>query len=91
VPTYEFACVVCGSFEVMRPMAEAASPARCPACGTRARRVWRAPGVPQLDAPVRRALDSEERSAHEPAVVASKRGRALSHRHGPSPPWVLSH
>jgi hypothetical protein len=40
---------------------------------------------------VRRALDLEERSAHEPAVAATKAGRPLPRRHQRTPPWVLSH
>jgi len=75
----------------MRPMTQAAAPARCPTCGSEARRVFTPPGLALLARPVRGALDMEEKSAHEPAVVAEKRGRPLAHGHGPSPPWVLSH
>jgi putative FmdB family regulatory protein len=92
MPAYEFACAGCGPFEVVRPMAAAAEPVRCPSCGGDARRVFSAPGVPLLEAPMRRARDLEERSAHEPQVVASKSGRPLPHHHhSPAPPWALSH
>jgi putative FmdB family regulatory protein len=88
---YAFDCAGCGPFEVDRPMAEAGLPGTCPACGAPARRVFTPPGVARLARPLRRALDTEEKSACEPAVVAAKRGRALPHRHGPAPPWVMSH
>jgi putative FmdB family regulatory protein len=90
MPVYAFTCADCGAFELTRPIAEAAAPAVCPSCGTEARRVFTPPGLALLGAPVRRALDLEEKSAHEPDVVASKRGRPLLHRHAPAPPWVLS-
>jgi putative FmdB family regulatory protein len=91
VPTYAFTCEDCGPFELIRPMAESAEPARCPSCGTAARRVFTPPGLAVLAAPMRRALDEEDRSAHEPEVVTERRGRPMPHRHEPSPPWVLSH
>jgi putative FmdB family regulatory protein len=91
VPVYAFTCVGCGSFELMRPMAESGAPARCPGCGSDARRVFSPPGLARLARPVRRALDLEEKSAHEPEVVSEKRGRPMPHRHGPSPPWTLGH
>jgi putative FmdB family regulatory protein len=95
VPLYEFACTPCGPFEVVRPMAEATSPARCPACGGEARRIFTPPGLALLARPVRRALDTEEKSAHEPSVVSRKSGRPLPHLHGhghAAPmPWVMSH
>jgi putative FmdB family regulatory protein len=91
VPVYAYTCVACGPFDVVRPMAEAAVPARCPGCGTEARRVFTPPGLALLARPARRALDMEEKSAHEPAVVSEKRGRPMPHRHAPSPPWALGH
>jgi putative FmdB family regulatory protein len=91
VAVYAFDCASCGPLELVRPMAEASSPGPCPACGAPARRVFTPPGLPLLARPRRRVLDMEERSAHEPAVATTKRGRPLSHRHDPAPPWVLSH
>jgi putative FmdB family regulatory protein len=91
VPVYAFTCAACGPFDVARPMAEAGVPARCPGCGTEARRVFTPPGLALLARPVRRALDAEEKSAHDPAVVTEKRGRPMPHRHAPSPPWALGH
>lgn len=91
MPTYAFSCAACGSFDVTRRVAEAAAPASCPSCGAQARRVFTPPGLALLAKPVRGLLDREEKSGHEPDVVARKAGRPLPHRHEPTPPWVLSH
>lgn len=91
MPIYAYTCAGCGPFDVMRTMAEVGAPARCPECGSEARRVFSPPGLALLATPVRRALDMEEKSAHEPEVVSEKRGRPLPHRHTPSPPWTLGH
>ena len=91
MPVYAFTCAGCGPFDLMRPMAESGAPATCPSCGTTAARVFTPPGLALLDAPIRRALNVEDRSAHEPDVVGERSGRPLPHRHEPSPPWVLSH
>jgi putative FmdB family regulatory protein len=91
VPIYAFTCQGCGPFDLTRPMAEAGEPARCPSCGAEARRVFTPPGLELLARPVRRALDKEEKSAHEPDVVPEKRGRPMPHRHAPTPTWVLGH
>jgi hypothetical protein len=53
--------------------------------------VFSPPGLALLSRPLRRTLDYEEKSAHEPDVVAGKRGRPLPHKHDPTPPWVMSH
>lgn len=91
MPTYQFTCAACGPFELVRPMAEAGAPARCPSCGATARRVFTPPGIALLAAPLRRALDQEDKSAHEPDVVTERSGRPLPHSHSPTPPWALSH
>ena len=91
MPVYAFTCACCGPFDLVRPMGQAGAPARCPACGGDARRVFTAPGLALLASPVRRTLNMEEKSAHEPAVVAQKRGRPLPHGHAPAPPWTLGH
>jgi putative FmdB family regulatory protein len=91
MPVYAFRCETCGAFDVMRPMAEASVPTQCPDCGDEARRVFSPPGLALVAKPLRRALDSEEKSAHEPDLVTRKRGRHMPHAHDPSPPWVLAH
>ena len=89
MPVYVFACPECGSFELARPMAEASSRACCPTCEREARRVFTPPRLARLAAPMRRALEREEESAHEPRVVTEKRGRPLRRHREPAPPWVL--
>jgi len=69
-------------------MAEASSRTCCPTCQGEARRVFTSPRLSRLATPVRRALETEEASAHEPRVVTEKRGRPLRRRE-PVPPWVL--
>jgi putative FmdB family regulatory protein len=91
VPVYAFICEGCGPFDLSRPMSESGAEAACPMCGAGARRVFTPPGLALLARPVRRALEVEEKSAHEPDVAREKRGRPLPHAHGPGPPWVLSH
>lgn len=71
MPLYAFTCARCGGFELARPMAAAAQPATCLDCGRAAARVFTAPALRRLDRPLRRALDGEDRSAHQPTVVSS--------------------
>jgi putative FmdB family regulatory protein len=91
VPIYAYSCEQCGPFEQWRPVVEAAAAAPCPSCGSPAARRFTPPGVALLSRPVRRALDAEEQSAHEPAVTSERRGRPLPHVHAPTPPWALGH
>jgi putative FmdB family regulatory protein len=89
MPVYVFTCRECGSFELSRPMAEAGAAAYCPACHGEARRVFTPPSLRRLAMPMRRALEKEEASAHEPRVVTEKSGRPLRRRRQPVPPWVM--
>jgi len=91
MPVYAFRCEACGAFDVVRPMVEASAPAQCPDCGDGARRVYSPPGLALVAKPLRRALETEEKSAHEPDLVTQKRGRSMPHAHEPSPPWVMAH
>jgi putative FmdB family regulatory protein len=82
VPIYAYMCEGCGSFELRRPVADAAAAGACPACGGPARRQFTPPGVARMAAPLRAARDREERSGHEPAVVSAPSGRPLPFHHG---------
>ncbi len=82
MPIYDFICAGCGPYEVRRPMAQAGALTPCPNCGGQGQRVFTPPGLALLARPLRRALDLEEKSAHEPDVVADKRGRPLLRRPG---------
>lgn len=89
--TYDFSCETCGPFEVNRRMALASDPATCPACGGPGRRVFSPPRLVRTPTGLRRALEREERSAHEPVISAGPQGgRPLPplHRHPPTPPWA---
>jgi putative FmdB family regulatory protein len=81
MPMYVFTCRECGPFELTRPMAQAGGAAYCPACHREARRVFTPPGLARLATPMRRALETEEASAHEPQVVTRKTGRPLPRPH----------
>jgi putative FmdB family regulatory protein len=93
MPIYAFDCGACGPCEVVRPMAQAGAPAACPTCSGEARRRFTPPGLALVERPLRRALDREEKSAHEPDVVSRKEGRAMPHlhTHGHAPPWAMTH
>ena len=79
MPAYDFICGGCGTFELRRPIEDAAAPATCPTCGAQARRRFAAPGLRRVPTALRTARDWADRSAHEPAVVTEKRGRPMPH------------
>jgi putative FmdB family regulatory protein len=90
MPVYVFSCPECGTFELSLPMARAAGAASCPGCAREARRVFTPPSLTRLAKPLRRVLETEEASAHEPRVVTQKSGRPMPQRtHAPTPPWAL--
>lgn len=80
MPTYSYACVVCGDFSVLRPMAEAGAAMSCPDCGRATRRLFGAPALRSLDPGMRRALDAQVRSADAPGVVSSPPPRSIDRR-----------
>jgi putative FmdB family regulatory protein len=88
VPTYSYRCVVCGPFDLVRPMAASGAQACCPQCGRTGRRVFGAPALQALRAGVRTALEAGERSADSPQVVSSVPSpgrRAPAGRHSTDP------
>lgn len=69
---YENECEQHGRFEVVRPIAAAAEPIWCAACGLLARRVPSAPRIiTQRHGAWTAALDHAQRSRYEPEVVSS--------------------
>lgn len=59
MPTYDYACTGCGSFEAYRSMSDRDRPATCPACGQEAPRlVGSAPHPTSMD-PLARRLASQ--------------------------------
>ncbi|MEW2395879.1 zinc ribbon domain-containing protein [Streptomyces sp. NPDC046862] len=69
--TYEYRCTGCGPFDVIRPIGRALPEEPCELCGVQARRVFSAPMLTRTSAPLARALNASEASAHEPRVVTA--------------------
>jgi putative FmdB family regulatory protein len=105
MPTYEYACAVCGPFVAMRPMSACDAPYDCPGCGSTSPRVLlTAPSLAGMDPTRRLAAATNERSSNEPkrsgahgAGCGCCSGRALK---TPAPavksfpsarPWMISH
>jgi len=79
MPVYEYACDKCGAFAELRPMAEYADPQPCPGCGAPSPRVLlTAPMLATMDAGTRKAIATNERSAHAPKLMSASAG------HGPN-------
>jgi putative FmdB family regulatory protein len=67
MPTYDYACPDCGGFDALRPLALRNEPAPCPLCGAGSPRVWTSPArLAYLDSGTRRAIETNERAAHQP-------------------------
>lgn len=67
MPVYDYACEACGPFTVMRPMAEFREPHACPDCGGESQRAFlTAPRIAGMDAGLRTAHATNERSRHAP-------------------------
>lgn len=67
MPTYDYECPHCGSFEAIRGISARNEPAVCPDCSTESPRVIVASaGLAYLDGAMRVALDTNERARHEP-------------------------
>jgi len=92
VPTYEFLCEDCGSFEERRSFEEAGE-AACPECGAEARRVYTMPNTKRVPAGLSKAMERAEKSSHEPEVVRRPAGGSgKGHRHGHGGrPWSIGH
>lgn len=71
MPTYSYSCVVCGEFDLLRPMAEAGAEVSCPTCDRSGKRRYGAPSLRGLDPALRGALDAQVRSSDAPQVVTS--------------------
>jgi putative FmdB family regulatory protein len=71
MPSYEYTCGDCGPFTVHRAMQDVTPTVACPVCECPARRVYTAPHMRRTAPGVRRALDAQEASRHEPRVVDS--------------------
>ena len=105
MPTYDYHCAHCGSFDALRRMAERDVPAACPHCAAPSARAWlAAPRLADMPAARRLALATNERAQHEPKESARYRhpaGCGCCGTHGDTPkgprsftgkrPWMISH
>jgi putative FmdB family regulatory protein len=104
MPVYEYACKDCGHFSALRPMAERDIAATCPGCGTPASRVLSAPRLALVSPNIRRAHETNERSAntprtsrtygggHSPGCGCGQHAPVSARRVGAGQrPWMLSH
>jgi putative FmdB family regulatory protein len=67
MPTYDYACPRCGSFDAFRTMAARNEAVACPGCGGASPRVFAsAPHLALMEGGTRRAMDANERARHEP-------------------------
>jgi putative FmdB family regulatory protein len=71
VPTYAFRCPACGDFDARFPMTSIPTQLDCRTCGGGARRIFSAPHLGLGSSTAVKLLDATERTASEPAVVAS--------------------
>ena len=72
MPVYDYACDDCGVFTAFRPMSAFRDPCACPGCGNDSPRAFlSAPALAGMDANRRRAMATNERSAHEPKRSAA--------------------
>ncbi len=82
MPVYEYACLKCGPFDALRPMAEYQAPLACPSCGLEAERViLSVPNFALMAGADRNAHAVNERSADSPGIAQTS-GRG--HVHGPN-------
>ena len=72
---YEFVCPSCGTFELHRPISAETTSAPCPTCSAASGRRWTSPATSLLTPGMRRMLDAQDASRHEPQVVTSVPGR----------------
>jgi putative FmdB family regulatory protein len=74
MPTYDYQCHHCGTFEAMRPISDRDAPAMCPQCGSKAERVLiSAPRLADMGGDLRLAMATNEKSRHEPKLSSSVR------------------
>ena len=77
MPVYEYLCNDCGPFTDMRPMAECDDPQDCPQCETESPRViLTAPAFFCMPSDKRKAIATNERSAHAPKTLGRIQGLA---------------
>ena len=72
MPTYDYACGQCGSFDALRSVSMRNQAAACPTCGGVAPRIIAsARALALMEGGTRRAMDTNERARHEPKSSGS--------------------
>jgi putative FmdB family regulatory protein len=72
MPTYDYDCGQCGSFDALRPVAMRNQDAACPSCGGLAPRILAsAPSLALMEGGTRLAMATNERARHEPKSSGS--------------------
>jgi len=72
MPTYDYDCAQCGSFDALRSVSMRNQDAACPSCGGVAPRILAsAPALALMEGGTRRAMDTNERARHEPKSSGS--------------------
>jgi putative FmdB family regulatory protein len=68
MPYYDYHCVKCGPFALLRGMDQRDQLAHCPSCQTLAQREVTAPNLSLMPATRRQAFARNEKSQHEPGL-----------------------
>ncbi|MGQ2978270.1 MAG: FmdB family zinc ribbon protein [Polaromonas sp.] len=72
MPTYDYDCAQCGSFDALRSVAMRNQDAACPSCGGVAPRILAsAPALALMEGGTRLAMATNERARHEPKSSGS--------------------
>lgn len=81
MPTYEYQCDTCGTFDMLRPIAQRDALCSCPACSREAHRIIAsAPALSAMATTARKAHAINERASHAP--MTSGEYRAYKHPPG---------
>ncbi|WP_079166228.1 zinc ribbon domain-containing protein [Streptomyces oceani] len=86
VARYDYRCGNCGVYEVECPVGNAEPERTCPRCLGSARRLFSTGVLISGSGPVAAAMDTDRRSAHEPAVVHAPPPDPLRGRSRPAHP-----
>lgn len=72
MPTYDYNCAQCGSFDALRSVSMRNQDAACPSCGGVAPRIIAsAPALALMEGGTRLAMATNERARHEPKSSGS--------------------
>ncbi|MFE6857766.1 zinc ribbon domain-containing protein [Nocardia sp. NPDC057668] len=75
MPSYQFDCHTCGSFDRTFSMAEVPAATACPVCASACRRRFGGAPLIHPGSAAARLIDATQRTASEPGVVGAPAGR----------------